>query len=385
MIACGENSAVTVRLWDLEGYPLGGYSVSFQATNWVFADTQTAQTTKVTDEDGYATAAVSPTSGHTITVAVSHDALQEQAAVQVDREALRIWSSPRLDDPGGEVTVYAKLTLRGAPVQGATIAFAADAGGSVDPSQDQTNSEGIAQTTFYANWSADPKMTASYTNGCGWQTTRSLGTQVDVVFVLDYSGSMIGHEASYPAGASVQSLVTDVVSAVSNCRFGAVMFNTACTQRSLTAFTGANAVSDFCTWVSAFSGAGGTTAQVEALNKAAEDLEENSPEDAVRYVVYVTDDFIGTSNEEVLLALVQRLDAVTGGTGGGVFVSLWEDPEEQRPLYHHYSNLTESGAPPYVSLAVNGLFDSVNFSDVSPAPEPRYPFGGIRGRVLPEE
>jgi hypothetical protein len=88
------------------------------------------------------------------------------------------------------------------------------------------------------------------------------------------------------------------------------------------------------------------------------------------------------------LRLVQDLDSWTRSTGGGVFVSLWEDPVTHEPDHldtHYGSDFTADWR--YPSLAVNGDFDSIDNwvppDDPPPvADEPRYLFDKLESRIL---
>ena len=93
----------------------------------------------------------------------------------------------------------------------------------------------------------------------------------------------------------------------------------------------------------------------------------------------MTDEEIGTDDMPARLELVQNLEAGTGPSNGGVYISLWE--QEEGELYVHYStNFTND--PLYPSLAVNGGFDPVNWTLTIPAPEPRYLFDNLKDRIL---
>lgn len=292
------------------------------------------------------------------------------------------------------MTLCAKLvaTDGSTPVAGAQIVFTAVAGGLLQDGEDfssllvaLTNAQGIATAVFVADGSAAPRVTAAYLgNPCGWEKTAVLlGRAVDVVFVIDRSGSMEGHEASYPAEASVQRFVREIAAVLPRCRFGAVMFNSQTTSRSLTQFAGANAVGAFCDWVSAFDADGSTTAPLAALQAAATDLETNARPGAQCLVVFVTDVAMDNVDAASRLAIVQRLDAITQGNGGGVFVSLWEDPDDERPCYNYYAySFTDD--PEYPSLAANGGFDDIGdwIEPPAVATEPRYLFNNLMDRLL---
>lgn len=207
----------------------------------------------------------------------------------------------------------------------------------------------------------------------------SVGT--DVLFVLDYSGSMLGHEASYPSDGSVQRLVREICGSMINVRFGAVAWNDQATpnKRSINDFAGLNAVNDFCAWVSQFSANvySGTSAQVAALNAAAADLEAYSQPGSRRFIVYVTDDGIGTMDMVIRESLVQRLEEVTS-PNGGVFISLWESNAGiLNSYYSKYFTLN----PLYPSLAVYGDFDPTNYPNTSPSNQ-RYLFTLLKARIL---
>jgi len=201
--------------------------------------------------------------------------------------------------------------------------------------------------------------------------------------VIDISGSMSGHEAAYPTGASVQALVNYICGQRTGCRFGAVMW---CDQiplptndmQSLSVYAGPTS---FCTFVSSFPARynTSTTAQIAAFDEAIDDLNDNSSPSARRFVVFVTDDYMGNSSHQAEhLALVQALDSAVGSTGGGVFVSLWES--WQGNLYSYYSQgFTDD--PLYPSLAVNGGFDPTNWYYSSPV-EDRYLFTNLIARIL---
>ncbi|MCE5322819.1 right-handed parallel beta-helix repeat-containing protein [bacterium] len=294
---------------------------------------------------------------------------------------------------GSVVCLNAALTF---PVGGVRVNFSIDAGqivsispgGYIDPGGQSgygfSDSNGVVNIYITRADVGDVNVTA-YVSQCGGISEDEAkvcfydpNTPSDVVFVVDRSGSMQGHEAS----ASIESFVRDVYSAIPDPRFGAVMFNEGTPiSRSISLFTGEDAVDAFCEWVNSFSAEGETDANIDALNLAAQDLEDNLSTSRRRFVVYVTDageEACDSATER--LQLVQRLDALTATKGSGVFVSLWEDPYSiPRPLYDFYS-FGFTNDPAYLSLAVNGAFDSIDWNNQNPAS--RYLFDNLKNRVL---
>ena len=90
---------------------------------------------------------------------------------------------------------------------------------------------------------------------------------------------------------------------------------------------------------------------------------------------------------QLKLALVKALDEAVGDTGGGVFISLWEDPTDPPlELYEEYSS-DFTAHWHYPSLAVKGEFDSIaNWANTEPpnppADELRYLFNNLKNRIL---
>lgn len=288
---------------------------------------------------------------------------------------------------GQPVSVTARLSDdNGYPVAGQVVRFVADPGSiAPDPASDLTDADGLAHTSLVCLSGGWVALTGFATDQCGGtlqSTCRARfydpNAPVDVVFVMDRSGSMLGHEASYPDEGSIQAFVREIIAAKPSTRFGAVVFDTDALVRSISQFSGSSAVDDFCGWIGAFSGFGGTSAQMPSLNAAAADLENCSPSDSRRFVVYITDDYVGTEDMQARKSLVQRLDSLMGFSDGGVFISLWED--WQGSLYRAYSEgFTDDPAHP--SLAVNGDFDPTGFPYASTS-SGRYPFANLKARIL---
>ena len=282
------------------------------------------------------------------------------------------------------------VSLNGAPVSGYHVTFTLIDGTiesivtgtvtSATTGYGDTDASGNISVFVSRSTPGQATLTAHVEEPCGPPVERTAMADFDyrpcdIVFVVDVSGSMVNHEASYPGNASIQSFAHDIASQVPNVRFGAVMFNTDTFLRSINQFAG---VDSFCAWVGTFAGTGGTSAQVQGLNAAALDLETHSTPYARRFIAYVTDADIGTGDMQDRLELVQQIDEVTQANGGGVYISLWE--ASQGALYQHYSqNFT--GDPLYPTLAVNGGFDPTGYPSSYPADQ-RYLFANLRARIL---
>ncbi len=184
--------------------------------------------------------------------------------------------------------------------------------------------------------------------------------------------------------ASVQRAVQEISAQRPDTRFGAVFFSDKtpipmADRRSLGEFAGPNAVSDFCAWVTRQADPlFATTASLAGLDAAAVDLEANSPSGHRRFIAYITDSSM-VSTEPQRLAMVQRLDALTEPWGGGVFVSLWAD---QQALVTAYYSQYFTDDPNYPSLAVNGGFDQTGYDDADPPDGRRYLFDALKARVV---
>ena len=375
-LACQQYADVTAEMWDLEWGVLPGVDVVFDVTNGKFPD-QTTHKTVTTDENGLATVSVTPTTGDTITVTASHLTLQKQVTIPVIKPAMQMWAQPRLDDPSGTAQVCVRLTLNGVHVVGATVTFTADLGGSVDPTTAVTNEDGIACTTFTAEGSGVRRVTASYTNACGWTITQSLSTQVvDIVFCVDISASM-GYDPPHAPVPCIRDLLEDLAAAGVNVRGGAVMFDDYYDPfafRSLGDFT---TVSSFCTWLEENDdwGGGSEENQLGAMHKACADIAANTPADCRRFVVLFTDEKYEDgcqfdngwpiTREHIVSDLHATTDAL-----GGTYLNIWENP-----VYTEYKDFYT--APP--SLAVNGDLDPIHYP---PDPPPPYPFDKLRARIL---
>lgn len=268
-----------------------------------------------------------------------------------------------------------------------TFTTSGGCGVSLNPSSGVTDSNGNVQTSFTSTCQSVVTITATAVQPCGGEVKASTNvifvdssdTRVrDIEFIIDSSASMYQHEASYPCNptspdleASVQRFVREM-SQVIPCKFGYAIFNSDIVRtRSITQYTGANKVEDFCESVESEPGYD-TYCQLQAFNIVADDLAANSPAGHLRYIAFVTDDMIPDMTDA--LNTCERLDSLTA-SGGGIYLSLWENSELQNPpLYGFYSHNFTSD-PAYPSLAINGGFDSVNWiNDGRSLPSTRYTF-----------
>lgn len=219
-----------------------------------------------------------------------------------------------------------------------------------------------------------------------------LNSPADVVFVIDRSGSMCD-PTDHLATESVKRVVQEIYSVNHNTRFGVVTWDDGTPDiRSVSLFTGSTALSDFYDWFTDTnsSARGGTSAQVFALDTAVADLQTYSPSTNRRFVVFVTDSNMegaattdSETREEAKKRIVAQLDALTKDNGGGVFLSLWESPntpDADSLLTYFSQNFTGDSSYPYPSLAANGGFDSIDWSNASA--ETRYKFDLLKNRIL---